>query len=312
MQCPDHHVSSVHHHCATMTGVPSFFKNLTIGGLSAIIAKVAVAPLERVQLLLQVQPTLEIPPNKRYKGLIDCMIRIPKEQGFFSLWRGNTANVIRSFPAQALGFAFKDKYKLIFLDGVNYSKNFYRYLCGNLAAGGAAGGTAMCFVYPLDFARTRLGADLGKTATEREFSGIFDCARKIFRTDGVIGFYRGFSVAIHGFVIYRAAYFGIYDTLKESLPASRRSSVVLSLAIAEVAMIFSQISYPFDTVRRRMMMQSGRPESEMLYKSAMHCWRKIYREEGVKAFFRGIVSNFLKSTGSALVLVMYDQLHRLI
>ncbi|XP_071964523.1 ADP/ATP translocase 1-like [Antedon mediterranea] len=295
-----------------MAGVPSFLKNLTCGGLSAIIAKVAVAPLERVQLLLQVQPTLSIPPNKRYKGLIDCLVRIPKEQGFFSLWRGNTANVIRSFPAQALGFAFKDKYKVIFLDGVDYKKHFYRYLFGNLAAGGAAGGTAMCFVYPLDFVRTRLGADLGKNAADREFKGLLDCAKRIFYSDGVIGFYRGFSVAIYGFVLYRAAYFGIYDTLKESLPESRKSSIAIQLAIAEFAMIFSQISYPFDTVRRRLMMQSGKPKSEMIYKSAMHCCRKIYYEEGPEAFFKGIVSNFLKSTGSALVLVMYDQLQRII
>lgn len=32
----------------------------------------------------------------------------------------------------------------------------------NLASGGAAGATSLCVVYPLDFARTRLGADIGK------------------------------------------------------------------------------------------------------------------------------------------------------
>lgn len=72
------------------------------------------------------------------------------------MWRGNLANVIRYFPTQALNFAFKDVYKDIFLKGVNKNTQFMRYFAGNLASGGAAGATSMCFVYPLDYGRTRL------------------------------------------------------------------------------------------------------------------------------------------------------------
>lgn len=82
-------------------------------------------------------------------------MRVPKEQGFFSLWRGNLANVVRYFPTQALNFAFKDKYKEIFLGGIDKNKQFWKHFAGNLMAGGAAGATSMCFVYPLDYARTR-------------------------------------------------------------------------------------------------------------------------------------------------------------
>jgi solute carrier family 25 (adenine nucleotide translocator) protein 4/5/6/31 len=45
-----------------------------------------------------------------------------------------------------------------------------------MASGGAAGATSLLFVYPLDFVRTRLGADVGNKATgEREFNGLIDC-----------------------------------------------------------------------------------------------------------------------------------------
>ena len=87
--------------------------------------------------------------------MIDCFVRIPKEQGVWSYWRGNLANVIRYFPTQALNFAFKDQYKHMFMEGIDKNKQFWRYFAGNLAAGGAAGGTSLCFVYPLDYARTR-------------------------------------------------------------------------------------------------------------------------------------------------------------
>lgn len=125
-------------------------------------------------------------------------MRIPKEQGFLSLWRGNLANVIRYFPTQALNFAFKDKFKQIFLSGVDKRTQFWRYFAGNLASGGAAGATSLCFVYPLDFARTRLAADIGKGAAERQFKGLGDCLVKVTKSDGLIGLYRGFNVSVQG------------------------------------------------------------------------------------------------------------------
>lgn len=131
-----------------------------------------------------------------------------------SFWRGNLANVIRYFPTQALNFAFKDKYKNIFLGGVDKHTQFWRYFAGNLASGGAAGATSLCFVYPLDFARTRLAADVGKVGATREFNGLGDCLVKISKSDGIKGLYQGFSVSVQGIIIYRAAYFGVYDTAK--------------------------------------------------------------------------------------------------
>ena len=127
-------------------------------------------------------------------------MRVTKDQGFFSLWRGNLANVIRYFPTQALNFAFKDKYKRMFLGGVDKKTQFWRFFAGNLASGGAAGATSLCFVYPLDFARTRLAADVGKGAAEREFTGLGNCLTKVFKSDGPIGLYRGFFVSVQGMI----------------------------------------------------------------------------------------------------------------
>lgn len=91
-----------------------FLKDFAAGGISAAISKTAVAPIERVKLLLQVQHiSKQISADQRYKGMVDCFIRIPKEQGVAAYWRGNLANVIRYFPTQALNFAFKDKYKQV-------------------------------------------------------------------------------------------------------------------------------------------------------------------------------------------------------
>jgi len=96
-----------------------------------------------------------------------------------SLWRGNTANVIRYFPTTALNFAIKDKVNRIF-NPYNPKTDGFKFFLGNVMAGGVAGSCSMVVVYPLDFARTRLGADTGKHGHERSFNGIFDVAGKIF------------------------------------------------------------------------------------------------------------------------------------
>jgi solute carrier family 25 (adenine nucleotide translocator) protein 4/5/6/31 len=292
----------------------SFAKDFLAGGISAAVSKTAVAPIERVKLLLQVQhASKQISVDKQYKGIIDCFVRIPKEQGFVSLWRGNMANVIRYFPTQALNFAFKDVYKKMFMEGVDKKTQFWRYFAGNLASGGAAGATSLCFVYPLDFARTRLAADVGKGAAEREFKGLVDCISKTVKSDGVVGLYRGFGVSVQGIIIYRAAYFGFFDTAKGMLPDPKNTPFLISWAIAQFVTTFAGImSYPFDTVRRRMMMQSGRKLADQQYKGTLDCWAKIAKVEGPSAFFKGAFSNVLRGTGGALVLVFYDELKRVL
>lgn len=292
----------------------SFAKDFLAGGISAAVSKTAVAPIERVKLILQVQAAnKQVVAGKEYKGIIDCFVRIPKEQGFGAFWRGNLANVIRYFPTQALNFAFKDVYKQVFLGGVDQKTQFWRYFFGNLGSGGAAGATSLCFVYPLDYARTRLGADVGKGNADRQYTGLVDCIKKTLKSDGAIGLYRGFSVSVQGIIIYRAAYFGCYDTARGSLPDPKNSPFIVNFAIAQVVTICSGIlSYPFDTVRRRMMMQSGRAKEDIMYKNTLDCWVKISKQEGTKAFFKGALSNVFRGTGGALVLVFYDELKKLI
>uniref|UniRef100_A0A8C2QPL8 ADP/ATP translocase n=1 Tax=Cricetulus griseus TaxID=10029 RepID=A0A8C2QPL8_CRIGR len=263
-------------------------KDFLAGGVAAATSKMEGAPIEQVKLLLQVQhASKQITADKQNKGIIDCVVCFPKEQGVLSSWCGNLANVIRYFPTQALNFAFKDKYKQIFLGGVDKRTQFWCYFAGNLASGGAAGATSWCFVYPLDFA----------PGAEREFKGLGDCLIKIYKSDGIRGLYQGFNVSVQGIIIYQAAYFGIYDTAKGMLPDSKNTHIFISWTIVQsVTAIAGLTSYPFDTVHRCMMMQSGRKGTDIMY-----------TDEGSKAFFKGAWSNVLRGMGGAFVLVLYDE-----
>jgi len=286
----------------------NFMMDFLLGGISAAVSKTAVAPIERVKLLLQTQDaSSQIKGDKKYKGIMDVFVRVPKEEGFGAFWRGNLANVIRYFPTQALNFAFKDTYKKIFCP-FNPKTDFWKFFFGNLASGGAAGATSLLFVYPLDFARTRLAADVGK-AGERQFNGLVDCLTKINKSDGFLGLYRGFGVSVAGIIVYRAAYFGGYDTAKKSL-FTKDTNVLVKFLVAQVITgISGLVSYPLDTIRRRLMMQSGR--KEVMYTGTIDCFNKILKNEGGKAFFKGALSNIIRGAGGSLVLVLYDELQRI-
>lgn len=295
----------------TQTKAKKFLVDWLTGGIAAAVSKTAVAPIERVKLLLQVQHAQKtIAADQRYKGIIDCFSRVSREQGFFTLWRGNFANVLRYFPTQALNFAFKDSYKRLFLEGVKKDEQFWRFFAGNLASGGAAGATSLIFVYPLDYARTRLAVDVGKGPESREYQGLVHCLTKTVKSDGPVGLYRGFIVSVQGIIIYRAAYFGVFDTVKTLVSKDPKNmNFFIAWAIAQVVTVSSGIlSYPWDTVRRRMMMQSGR--TDVLYKNTADCWKKVVKQEGFGALYKGALSNVFRGTGGALVLALYDEIKK--
>ncbi|XP_049813991.1 ADP/ATP translocase 1-like [Schistocerca nitens] len=286
----------------------SLLLDMLAGGTASAISKTIMAPMERVKLLLQVQTKLKKIENKaNYRGVVDCFVRIFKEEGFLSYWRGNLANIIRVVPLQALNFSLKDRYKEIFLKDER-NASFWRLFLGNLASGGAASATSLTVVYPLDFARTRLAADTGRTSVDRQFRGMTDCLVKTFKSDGIVGLYRGFWISLPGVIIYRAVALGGFDTIKALLPESKQDSMGTSLCIAlGVMSLATAMSHPFDTVRRRMMMQSGRKGSDVMYKNALQCWAKVYRLEGARAFFRGALPNVLRGIGGAITIVLYDE-----
>ena len=134
--------------------------------------------------------------------------------GVLPFWRGNLANCLRYFPTQALNFAFKDKIKALFK--MQKTDSYATKFGKNIASGGAAGAMSLCFVYSLDYARTRLANDAkaGAKGGERQFNGLIDVYRKTLKTDGFVGLYRGFVISCVGIIVYRGCYFGFYDTLK--------------------------------------------------------------------------------------------------
>merc|ERR1712244_135194 len=140
-----------------------------------------------------------------------------------------------------------------------------------------------------------------------------DCIKTTYQMGGVRGLYNGIGVSICGIIPYRGVYFGLFDTLSGVNPYQKDESNIIRAASKFVCAQTSAISagyasYPFDTVRRRLQMQSEKPESEWVYKGTADCFSKIVKEEGTGALFKGAGANALRTVGAALVLVLYSEI----
>jgi len=288
----------------------AFMIDFLMGGVAAAVSKTVAAQIERVKLLIQNQDEMIKAGRLKdpYKGIVDCFRRVITEEGFSNLWRGNLANVIRYFPTQALNFAFKDQFKRMF--GFNREKDgYWKAFGGNVASGGAAGALSLMFVYSLDYARTRLANDAKqskKGGGERQFNGLLDVYRKTLATDGIQGLYRGFMVSCVGIVVYRGLYFGLFDSIVPELPKNLREALWAKFLVGwAITIVAGLVSYPLDTVRRRMMMTSG---EAVKYRSSFHCMTSIIAKEGIPSLFKGAGANILRAMAGAGAISGYDQL----
>jgi solute carrier family 25 (adenine nucleotide translocator) protein 4/5/6/31 len=283
-----------------------FTENFILSGAAAIISKTAAAPIERVKLLVQNQGEMLKTGrlDKPYAGVIDCTVRTFRTEGVIPFWRGNLANCVRYFPTQALNFAFKDKIKAMFKfqQTDTYPVKFGK----NIASGGVAGAMSLLFVYSLDYCRTRLANDMkgAKKGGERQFTGMIDVYAKTIKSDGITGLYRGFVISCVGIVIYRGCYFGFYDSLKP-IVLGENAGLMASFALGYIVTITSGlISYPIDTIRRRMMMTSG---EAVKYKGSIDCAMQIMKNEGFMAMMKGAGANILRGVAGAGVLSGFDK-----
>merc|ERR1712141_536665 len=281
-----------------------FAENFMLSGIAAGISKTAAAPIERVKLLVQNQDEMikQGRLDKPYTGVIDCTTRVFRTEGVYPFWRGNLANVLRYFPTQALNFAFKDTIKASIkpAKGSPQWKNF----AANIASGGAAGSMSLTFVYSLDYARTRLANDAKGKGGERQFNGLIDVYTKTLKSDGIQGLYRGFAISCFGIFIYRGMYFGLYDSLKPIL-LGEDPSVLLSFLLGwGVTITAGLMSYPIDTIRRRMMMTSG---SAVKYKGSFDCFKQVMKNEGFMSLMKGAGANVLRGVAGAGVLAGFDK-----
>jgi solute carrier family 25 (adenine nucleotide translocator) protein 4/5/6/31 len=286
--------------------------DLLVGGSIGAVSKTVMAPVERVKLLMQTQdsnPAVISGQVERYKGIGDCFSRVRSEQGMLAFWRGNLVNCLRYAPQQGSALAFNDLLNNMF---PNYSSTteFWKSFAVKLTSGGLAGALANTICYPFDFARTRLASDLQKG--KGQFKGITDCIVTTVRNQGITGLYTGWTVTVMGAFVYRAGQLGCFKQIQDLNPYQKDKGALGAissfLAVTVARTVVMPFNYPFDTVRRRMMLESEKPVNARVYKGSLDCFFQVFRKEGTKGMYKGMVPELFRGVGGSLVVVAYDRI----
>lgn len=226
------------------------------------------------------------------------------------MWRGNAAACIKYIPEQMMSFALKDK--MAAMMRVSKQESNMVKMTKYIGAGAIGSFSSLALIYPLDYCRTRLAADVlntGKVKTgTRQFEGIIDVFRKTIRSDGVVGLYRGFMVSCLGIVVYRGLYLGLYDTFSPMLINYDCPRMISAMVLGYgVTITAGLVSYPLDTIRRRMMMRSC---EEVKYRGWIDCARYAIRNDGFISLYGGVVVNLVKGFAGLPILIGYDGIKR--
>ncbi|KAI5619969.1 calcium-binding mitochondrial carrier protein SCaMC-1, partial [Silurus asotus] len=211
-----------------------------------------------------------------------------KEGGVTSLWRGNGVNVIKIAPETAIKFMAYEQYKKLLSSEDGTVRTHERFMAGSLA-----GATAQTAIYPMEVMKTRL--TLRKTG---QYSGMFDCARKILKKEGLKAFYKGYVPNILGIIPYAGIDLAVYETLKNTWLSryakdSVNPGILVLLGCGTISSTCGQLaSYPLALIRTRMQAQASMEGSEQL--SMGKLTKKILEKDGFFGLYRGILPNFLK------------------
>lgn len=270
------------------------WKHLASGAMGGVVSRTVTAPLDRLKVFLQVNGTGQ-------GGSFAVVMRsMYHEGGIKSFWRGNCMNVLKVAPNSALTFMTYDLFKQM-LQGddrseLTASKRF--------VAGGLAGAISSTFIFPLDTLKTRLAL-----RTTGQYRGIIDATASIYRKEGARVFYRGLLPNVLGILPYAGIELAMYETLKNGwlrrYPTQDEPSTLLLLACGSAASTAGQlVSYPLALIRTRMQA----PASLNAPTSMTGISRCIWRSQGVRGFYSGILPNFLKAVPSvAISYIVYEK-----
>lgn len=314
------------------------WREAVAGAFAGAMSRTLLAPIERIKLLKQLQGSVknEFSANQ---SAWEVAIKVYREQGILAFWRGNVPNVLRVSGTAAINFTCMDYYKRAAVSPVleRFQQHYESKLtpeelqrrcklAASFISGGLAGATATTLLYPIEFVRTRLAMDTGgaDAGRPRKYTGMIDVSRKIYRSDGILGLFQGYGIALTGGVVYRILLLGGYDALKGELLFRKTQQQTLKSTSTElswgeriisaqfISLTAGTIAYPFDSVRRRMMMQSGQPMAERQYRNSIHCITSVLGTEGIRGLYLGIGPNILRSVSGAFLLVGYDRIRSLL
>lgn len=275
-------------------GTPKFYFFCGIGGiLSCGITHTAIVPLDLVKCRIQVDPA-------KYKGIFTGFKVTLAEDGVRGLAKGWAPTAI-GYSMQGLGkFGFYELFKNVYGDMLGEELAYTYRTSLYLASSASAEFFADMMLAPMEAVKVRIQTSPTAPPTLR------GCAPFIYKTEGLMGFYKGLPPLWMRQIPYTMMKFACFERTVELLykhvvpkpraDCTKSEQLLVTFAAGYIAGVFCAIvSHPADTVVSK------------LNKDASATAMGILKQLGPKGVWGGLVPRIIMiGTLTALQWFIYD------
>ncbi|XP_032993508.1 solute carrier family 25 member 43 [Lacerta agilis] len=261
-------------------------QRLSCAGLAGALSHSLTAPLEVFTVLAQVGT------RHSRRGLWETGRSLCKAEGIGALWKGNLTACLRLFPYSALQLASYRRFVLLFVDDLGHISQW-----GSIMAGSLAGMVAAVATYPTEVVKTRL---IVQNRLEPSYKGILHALYMIYHQEGVAALYRGVSLSVLGAIPFSIGSFLVYTHLDKiwGQPSIRFTPVQNFVNGCLAAGVAQSLSFPFETVKRKMQAQSPflphHGGVDVHFEGMVDCFKQTMKTKGVLALWNGLTANLLR------------------
>ncbi|XP_076758284.1 calcium-binding mitochondrial carrier protein Aralar1 isoform X9 [Xylocopa sonorina] len=272
-----------------------------LGSIGGAVGATAVYPIDLVKTRMQNQRTGSLVGELMYRNSVDCLKKVIRHEGFFGLYRGLIPQLMGVAPEKAIKLTVNDFVRDKFMD-----KNGNLPLYGEIISGACAGGSQVIFTNPLEIVKIRLqvaGELAGKSKVK---------AWTVVKELGIFGLYKGARACFLRDVPFSAIYFPMYAHIKARLADEGGYNTPLSLLVsgAIAGVPAAALVTPADVIKTRLQVVAR--QGQTTYNGLLDCAKKIYKEEGARAFWKGATARVFRSSPQfGVTLFTYELLQRL-
>lgn len=277
------------------------------GALAGAMTKAVLAPLETIRTRMVV--------GVGSKSIAGSFAEVIQHQGLQGLWAGNTVNMLRIVPTQAIEFGTFEYVKramtsaqetwnqaecpTVQIGRINL-KFSLSWISPIAVAGAAAGVVSTLVCHPLEVLKDRL------TISPEAYPSIAVAVSRIYKDGGLGGFYAGLSPTLIGILPYSTCYYFMYEKLKKSYCLATKKK---SLSRADMLLVGAlsgftagTISFPLEVARKRLMVGALEGKCPPHMAAAL---AEVIRERGLLGLYRGWGASCLKVAPSSGITWMF-------
>lgn len=270
-----------------------------LGSIAGAVGATAVYPIDLVKTRMQNQRSSFV-GELVYKNSFDCFKKVLRYEGFFGLYRGLLPQLVGVAPEKAIKLTVND-----FIRDKFTQRDGSVPMLAEIMAGGCAGGSQVIFTNPLEIVKIRLQV-AGEITTGPKVRAL-----TVLRDLGFFGLYKGAKACFLRDIPFSAIYFPVYAHCKSAFADEHGHIGALQLltagAIAGVPA--ASLVTPADVIKTRL--QVAARAGQTTYSGVTDCFRKILKEEGARAFWKGAGARVFRSSPQfGVTLVTYELLQR--